>query len=121
MLFGKRPIRLIKKPYSEFFGQTLGDIEKELVEFIRYFGSKDEKPDDLDFTKKMKRYIREGKTLVIENKTEAVFHIWRGEIKITPAQFTFLDVPEEDDWEGGVFEISKKVLKVIYKIKRGYY
>lgn len=121
MFFGRRYIRVIKKPYSEFFGLSLGDIEKELVEFIRYIGSKDEKPDDTDFIKKMKRYTREGKTLVIENKAEAVFNVWRDKINITPVQFTFLDVPEEDDWEGGVFEISKKVLKVIYKIKRGYY
>lgn len=120
MLFGKRPIRLIKKPYSEFFGQTLGDIEKEIVEFIRYILSKEEKPDDTDFTKKMKRYVREGKTLVIENKNEVIFYIWRGKIHTTAVQFTFLDTTEEDDW-GGVFEINKRVLKVIYKIKRGYY
>jgi hypothetical protein len=114
-------MKIIKKPYSEFLGLTLGDIESDLVGFLKYLGRKEEKPDDSDFTKKMKKYAREDKELVIENRDAPIFRItWRGYVEITPVQFTFLDIPEKDNWDGGIFELSKRVLMLLYKIKRGY-
>lgn len=122
MFSGRKPMKVIKKPYSKFLGLTIGDIEEDLVDFLNYLGQKKEKPDDSDFTKKMKKYVREEKELVIENKEDAVFRTtWRGRIEITPIQFTFLDIPEEDNWDGGIFEMSRGVLMLLYKIKRGYF